>query len=451
MIFKKFASIGLVGVCLLGITPIETYADSNSNLTSFKNLAKEQTSIVVSSLVDDDYIAWVGNYKIRVRDPLSKFNFKEGTYTVRRSSQSNNSNFTYNILDFGDYLICVSNEDSIDGTEFYIDSIEFKSDKYFTSRGISLGDTFEDVKQVYGTGVSGSVGNDSARLLIYKYAGHQLMFQEQDGKINKIFYSKAIISADTDNTKIDTSIEELDGNNYEDLFSSNEELQNHLDTVSDNSVSANSLSDNSLDLTEEEDLDIVYKPISSPLSCIDNVYTFGNDTMGTFQVNKDLIDGYTIHKNYTDDDNIELNEYGEVIATEPLQRTYIVYGNTVNNEGSNEPIFSLTLLSLTDIDNNYKSYIPKGNSMLSYSENSEGLDYFDESALFTLDSGIEGGYYRYIAKNGDTMSGIDFVFQITDTTMTHVYLECEDKSIIEDDSILSSILDSFIYAVPTLE
>ena len=76
MIFKKFASIGLVGVCLLGITPIETYADSNSNLTSFKNLAKEQTSIVVSSLVDDDYIAWVGNYKIRVRDPLSKFNFK---------------------------------------------------------------------------------------------------------------------------------------------------------------------------------------------------------------------------------------------------------------------------------------------------------------------------------------------------------------------------------------
>lgn len=447
MNFKKFVSIGLVGVCLLGITSIETYAGSSSNLTSFKNLAKEQTSIVISSLVDDDYIAWVGNYRIRVGDSLSKFNFKEGTYTVRRSSQSNNSSFTYNILDFGDYLICVSNRDSIDGTEFYIDSIEFKSDKYFTSRGISLGETLEDVKQVYGTGISGCVGNAEARLLFYKHGGHQLMFQEQDGKINKIVYSKAIISADTDNTKIDTYSENLEDNNYEDLFSSNEELQNHLDTVSENSIS-----DNSLDLAEEEeDLDIIYKSISSPLSCIDNIYTFGNDTMGTFQINKDLIDNYTIYKNYIDDDTIELNEYGELVATEPLQRTYIVYGNAVNNGGSHEPIFSLTLLSITDIDNNYKSYIPKVGSMLSISDNNEDLDYSDESVLFSLDSGIEGGYYKYIANNDDTMSGIDLVFQITDTTMTHIYLECEDKSIVENDSILSSILDSFIYAIPTQE
>lgn len=85
------------------------------------------------------------------------------------------------VYGWGSVVIRTYPEDGVD----YILSIELKDDSVSTPEGVSIGDTLESAKAVYGEPTE-----ESASAVIYKKGNTTLTFLASEGEINAITYTK---------------------------------------------------------------------------------------------------------------------------------------------------------------------------------------------------------------------------------------------------------------------
>lgn len=361
---------------------------------SLKDLSTKEKSIIIEDLTVDDFKFFLDNQEVTIGQDFDSF---VSGLKFKVTPCSTSDDLVRQVIIYDDFSFIVDNS----GTKgnLVIKKVSLTSENLWTKRGISIGDSQDDIVANYGKGITGSQGKDS--ILMYQLEPYALTFVCSDGIVKDIYLSQSL------NIGGDAPLAP--------------ELQEQMDALSEDEDYIEADEETRLRLMSE--LEAEFNETKEYLLIENDRY--GNQYLGTFALGENYwleIDKASLFdENTLEYDNSKFVRLGCIDTKLNVQIRKL------------EDQWGIGYTYFTDDFDKENSAPSEGDGVIE-------LDYFsDELTGYKY----RGAYTECLLDDFNSVSTFTLVFQISQTEIIQIDVACSDKKLIESGEIKNAILDSY--------